>query len=273
MPSHPLAARKAATRIADIPPDVLAALNSGRLATISLAEWLAVDHVQLLEHVIGDVGLDEPAALRARVAALAGEGITRRLKGVGEALHQVLADHPEAETLRARLDQHPSDVVRAWSAYAIAANPHLRLPERLSRLRAYAMDESMAVRECAWDAWRPWVAQDLARGLKLLRPWVAHRHEGVRRCAVEGTRPRGVWTRHIAPLKHDPARALPLLEPLRADPSRYVQNAVANWLNDASKDRPDFVMALTERWLAESDSDATRYIVRRATRTLRRAAN
>ena len=49
-----------------------------------------------------------------------------------------------------------------------------------------------------------------------------------------------------------------------------MQNAVANWLNDASKSRPELVIALTERWSAESPTKATAYIVRRALRTLRR---
>lgn len=92
----------------------------------------------------------------------------------------------------------------------------------------------------------------------------------IRRCAVEGTRPRGVWTAHLEALKQDPEPGLALLEPVRSDPSRYVQNAAANWLNDASKSRPDWVQAVAARWAEESPTKETAYIVNRGLRTLRK---
>ena len=57
---------------------------------------------------------------------------------------------------------------------------------------------------------------------------------------------------------------------MRSDPSRYVQNAVANWLNDASKSRPDWVQVITARWTEESPTRETAYIVNRGLRTLRK---
>ena len=76
----------------------------------------------------------------------------------------------------------------------------------------------------------------------------------------------------LAALKAEPWRAVTLLQPLRADPSLYVRNSVANWLNDASRTQPAWVEDLCARWSRESATPEIGYIVRRALRTLRKAA-
>ena len=55
---------------------------------------------------------------------------------------------------------------------------------------------------------------------------------------------------------------------MKTDKAKYVQDSVGNWLNDASKTRPDFVVALCERWENESPAKETKYIVKKALRTL-----
>ena len=260
--------RKGARRMSEIPPAVLKALNEGREETRTLVEWLAIDTATLLRHVLRDIGFAREAPKLGRAfAPHRGDGVTRRTKAVGRILHEGL---PAARRRAAfeRLAKHPSDTARAWAAYMVGADPKLPLARRLALARRFAADAHMAVRECAWDSFRPHLAKDLARGLRVLRPWVCDKHDAVRRCAVEATRPRGVWTEHLEALKRDPAPGLPLLEPLKSDPSDYVRKAVGNWLNDASKSNPAWVRALCRRWSRESKTPETRAIVRRALRTV-----
>ena len=116
---------------------------------------------------------------------------------------------------------------------------------------------------------RPHLARELDASIAHLAQWTAEPSERLRRFASEALRPRGVWCAHIGALKREPERALPILSPLRSDPSAYVQDSVANWLNDATKDQPDWVRNLCAQWLERAPGDATRRICQRAQRSLK----
>ena len=161
--------------------------------------------------------------------------------------------------------------MRGWLTYAWAAQPSESLAIRLHQIRPLADDTHFGVREWAWLALRPHIRQEVTAAITHLTPWTLDSSEFIRRFACEILRPRGVWCAHLAPLKQDPAPALPLLRQLRNDPSRYVQNSVANWLNDASKSHAEWVQAICATWLAESPTPATRYIIQRALRTIRQS--
>lgn len=103
--------------------------------------------------------------------------------------------------------------------------------------------------------------------LSLMNQWVNDPNEHVRRLAAEGSRPRGVWTEHIISFKKNPRPVLQLLEKLKGDPSLYVRKAVANNLNDISKDHPDLVIKLCKRWKKDNNKH-TDWIIKHACRTL-----
>lgn len=62
--------------------------------------------------------------------------------------------------------------------------------------------------------------------------------------------------------------ALPILENLKSDKSKYVQDSVGNWLNAASKSRPNFVSKLCDDWKLKSKTKETEKIIKRARRTI-----
>ncbi len=113
---------------------------------------------------------------------------------------------------------------------------------------------------------RPFIAREPARTLALLRRWVRHEDEKVRRLASEGCRPRLPWAMRLPALIADPTPIVPILTALRADPSEDVRRSVANNLNDIAKDHPALVLDLARRWHGESaQTDA---LLKHACRTL-----
>lgn len=262
--------RKGARTRAGIPPDVLRELHAGRAETRTLVEWLALDFAVLARNALPDI-VGDAAAERVAADLDAGRalGIAARTKLAGEALARALGSGAARERRLRAAASHPSDTVRGWAAYA-ATSEHSALAARLAAIRPFAADAHFGVRELAWMAVRPAIVAEIERALRLLSRWSLDGDPNVRRFASESTRPRGVWCAHVAALKADPSPGIAVLEPLRADPSKYVRDSVANWLNDASKDDPAWVRAVCARWSRESRGPETAYVVQRAQRTLRR---
>jgi 3-methyladenine DNA glycosylase AlkC len=249
---------KGARRLADVPSDVRAELNAGVREAANLMESLAVDFAVLLRAAA-------PTLSDAEIAAVAAAGgIVQRMQAAGE----LLAQRFGAKALEFR--EHPSDTVRGWSAFALAALPGNDVRRKLALVESLADDRNYGVREWAWMAVRPAVAEELNSAVRILAKWARKKSANVRRFASECTRPCGVWCRHLAAMKETPELGLPILEPLRADESKYVQNSVGNWLSDAAKTQPHWVEELCRRWERESDEPATRRICTRARRNLRK---
>jgi len=260
MSHRPTPAKKTGPRkMSDLSTARLAELHAGAPVS-NLVEQLSIDFAVLMETALPEIGAEAIAQMRAG----AGLGVTQRMALAG----QLCCAHFGEAGLE-KLSTHRSDTVRGWACYAIAALPDLTLEKRVALVRPLADDPHFAPREWGWLALRTHFIAELGKAIALFTPWTREESEFLRRFASEALRPRGVWCAHITALRKTPTLGLPLLEPLRADPSRYVQDSVANWLNDASKDQPDWVREVTSRWLAESPCPATERIVTRALRSLR----
>lgn len=101
--------------------------------------------------------------------------------------------------------------------------------------------------------------------------WSEHQSPMVRRLSTEGSRPRLPWGMGIPALKRDPSPNLPILERLKNDPAETVRRSVANHLNDITKDHPDLVLNLAQRWLGQTPE--TDWVVRHACRGLLKKGN
>jgi len=256
MPALP---RKGARNRDSIPPAVLRQLNKGEIETSNLVEGLAMDFIKLVR------SCHFPAKFSDIKTQLASDvGYTTRMARVGEWIFNEL-DEDGIQTCR----NHPSDTVRGWAAYAIGAMPKMSLRSRLKLIRPLANDAHFAVREWAWIAVREHLSQNVTLSLKTLIPWARDASENIRRFAIESIRPRGVWCAHLPEFKEHPEQAEPILEHVRSDASKYVQDSVANWLNDASKTAPEWVEELCQRWEEESPTAATTRICRRARRSMK----
>ena len=118
---------------------------------------------------------------------------------------------------------------------------------------------------------RPFINKNPAAAMAFMKKLAADKHPNVRRFASEGCRPRLPWAMAIPAFKQDPAPILPILEKLKNDDSDFVRRSVANNLNDISKDHPELVLDLCEKWFGKSEN--TDGIVKHACRTLLKTGN
>lgn len=119
---------------------------------------------------------------------------------------------------------------------------------------------------------RPFFIKHRELTLQTVHAWSTDPDEHVRRLASEGSRPRLPWGKRLPEFIGDPSPVLSLLEKLKDDPSEYVRRSVANNLNDISKDHPDQLIALCNRWNKNASTER-KWIIRHATRSLVKAGH
>jgi 3-methyladenine DNA glycosylase AlkC len=115
---------------------------------------------------------------------------------------------------------------------------------------------------------RPFLNRWPEEMLKVMERWVHHPHYHVRRLVSEGTRPKLPWGGKITLA---PERALPFLDILHADTTRFVTRSAANHMNDIAKIDPEAVVERLRSWRKagrQTRPGEMDWIARHALRTL-----
>ncbi len=234
-------------------PERIQELSLGLDEARNLMESLAIDYSLLIKTTLPNLSIPpiDPKL-----------GITKKMKLLGSCLYEQNGFH-----IFEYLKAHRSDTLRSLACYLLSEH-NLSLQEKLNLIKPLADDSNSGVREFAWMALRENIAEDISLSIKLLEPLTLDSSDKIRRFSSESSRPRGVWCQHIRTLRNAPWQGLPLLEPLKDDSSRYVQLSVGNWLNDAGKDHPQWVIDLCRSWKEQSPTSNTEKICKRALRNL-----
>lgn len=262
--------RKGARKLQDIPKEVLELLNVGKIETVNLTEWLALDHVKLVETNAKEIGISQEniKVITEKMQVQKKPSTMNTIKLVGLTIYELYSEDQALNSIFNKLSSHLSDSIRCYAPYLKSLDKRLSIADKLDQSKKLIADKHFGVREVVWMALRPEIDEDLGKAIEILSDWTKSEDENIRRFTTEATRPRGVWCKHIERLKENPEMALPILENLKSDESKYVQDSVGNWLNDASKSKPEFVVDLCEKWNKESPTKETEKIIKRARRTI-----
>lgn len=254
--------RKSYSSAKDIPASLLTCLSKGQVESKTLAEITAIDIALLMKHNI-------PSCKKRDMSFFSGKmGILKKMKEAAV----IVSDSHGFEYHKNLLANKKSDTLRGIGAFMVGENVSLTAKQKVKAIVPYAKDAHFGVREWAWMAIRNDIANDFGMLYECIFPLSTNRNEYVKRFSVESIRPRGVWAAHITELKTNPGLAEPLIDNLFLDKSRYVNDSVGNWLNDAAKDNPDWVKKKCQKVLKNSDAGAAKtvdYVVSKATRSFK----
>lgn len=112
--------RKGAKKTSEIPSEVLQLLNQGKLESVNLTEWLAINHIELLKNVLPSIGLKD--SLELVVAELEKQNVETGMKVIrmtGTLLDKVIFKENERKKadFLLKFSNHISDSVRCWAAF------------------------------------------------------------------------------------------------------------------------------------------------------------
>jgi 3-methyladenine DNA glycosylase AlkC len=212
-------------------------------------------------------GFDAKRFVQAGTRDLDALGIMQRLRRMAETLHAAMGlDFAEAvaalKLLAPRIGHNFVGIVPSEYVALYGRGQGRTALDALAHFTGFGTAEF---------AIRPFLADDLAGTLGVMRGWAGHDDEHVRRLASEGSRPRLPWAARLDAVIADPGLTWPILDQLKTDPSLYVRRSVANHLNDLTKDHPGWVLDRVAAW--PLDQPHTAWIVRHALRSLIKQGN
>lgn len=132
--------------------------------------------------------------------------------------------------------------------------------------------KEITMRFSAEDAIRRFINAFPRETMRELQKWSNDSHYHVRRLTSEGTRPTLPWSQKIIIA---PEQAIPILDNLFSDETRYVTRSVANHINDISKSDPKLAIATLRRWQKSGKQNPKEmdYLINHALRTLIKQGN
>lgn len=224
------------------------------------------------DHLVPAIGLPEAAALVAKVVA---DGyFDLPLLDQVRLLVRRLAELPDGEKVIRALLNSGADKIQSL-AVSLQFAHHAGELDVMHRFlyRSGALPGTWT-QETSQSVLKDVIHQHgLERVLPKVYRWITNNDPAIRRMLIEAIRPRGVWCRHIDELKRNPTALKEILEQVLDDPSEYVRKAVANNLNDISKDNPELLCKWVKEWSKGKISSEREWIIQRGLRTLVKNGN
>jgi hypothetical protein len=171
--------RKGSKSIKDIPSDILERLNCGQIETANLVEWLAIDQRLLLENLLKECYRTpylEP--ILSNIEVLKKQTVNTINETIGTGLLEQSFINDDTEILSI-IAAHKSDVIRCWATFTIGNNHAFDTAEKLKLIQPFSADKHFGVREVSWLAVRPTIAKNLIQSIGILSTWTHHNDENV----------------------------------------------------------------------------------------------
>jgi 3-methyladenine DNA glycosylase AlkC len=180
-----------------------------------------------------------------------------------------LADIPQSRKVLRQLLKSDSDKIRSFAVSMVGSCYVDDIPRQLTILYKAGAAPGTWTQETAQTELKHLMHREsVARILPAIRKWATDSKPEVRRMLIEGLRPRGVWCKHLDELKADPTPIKSIIVQLLDDKSEYVRKAVANNLNDITKDNPELLCDWISEWQKGPVGPEREWVVKRGLRGL-----